>query len=269
MTISKRDGFTIIETMVVAVIGALVLMTAYETLRTNQRAMAVQAAQINGEQMMRTGVDVLFAELREVSSAGGDILAIDNDSITVRVMRRFGLVCNVTYGSPDQITVRKVGEWFGSGDSIFVFADNDVSLAADDAWLAGVAGSVDTTANCAGNPAQRITLPGMGSAMAIDSVRVGGPVRSYRRVTYALGNYQGEPYLGQIEPGQWFVPLVGPLTPYGTGLDFDYFDADGAPTINPAEVGRIDLTLRTQSHVRNASGTLVGDSVRATIFARN
>ena len=269
MRLSNRAGFTIIEVMVVAVIGALVLMTAYETLRTNQRAMSVQAAQVSSEQMMRTGVEFLFTELREVSGAGGDILAIDDDSIAVRVMRRFGLVCNVTYGSPNQILVRKVGNWFGAGDSLFVFADNDVSLSTDDAWLAGVAGSVDTTASCAGQPAQRINLSGMTAAMAIDSVRAGGPVRSYRRVTYGLRNYGNEPYLGQMEPGQWFVPLVGPLTDYGTGLDFDYFDANGAPTINPANVARIDLTLRTQSHVLTPNGTPVRDSVHATIFARN
>ncbi len=269
MSSMNRRGFTIIEVMVVAVVGALVLVTAYQTLAANQRAMTVQTAQVESGQMMRAGLEVLFSELRELSGPGEDVIDMDDDWVQVRVMRRFGLVCGVTYGAPNSLLVRKVGSWFEDGDSIFVFADNDTGLSGDDAWISGTAGTVDTTAVCGAAPAQVIPVPGMTAVMAADSVRLGAPIRSFYHVTYGIGNYGGEAFLGMTEPGQAFVPMVGPLLDFNDGLHFEYYEEDGTTTNNEDEVVRIDVTLRTRTKVYNSVGDLIGDSVTATIYARN
>src|SRR5690606_3944729 len=91
----RRGGLTIVELLVVAVLGALVVTAAYQVLITNQRTYTAQNAQIQGQQTVRAGLDVLFGELRELSRAGGDVLAIASDSVKVRAGRNFGLVCGV------------------------------------------------------------------------------------------------------------------------------------------------------------------------------
>ena len=95
-------------------------------------------------------VEVLFAELREVSPSGGDILAMSQDSITVRLMRKFSIVCGTDWtGQPkvrvisdfvlnsgDTLYIMGGTNRFATGDSVFVFADNDEDMIRDDAWIA-------------------------------------------------------------------------------------------------------------------------------------
>ena len=158
-----NKGFTLVELLVVAVVGSMVMMTIYGVLASNQRANTVQSAQIRSQQIVRAGFEVLFAELREVSATGGDVFRIDPDSIRVRSMRNFGLVCGVDQTVvPPEITVRRIGDWFADGDSIVLFADGNTAIASDDVWLTGTAGTVDTSATCpGGEAAQVIDLPGL------------------------------------------------------------------------------------------------------------
>ena len=73
-------------------------------------------------------LDVLFNELREVSPAGSDILAMSSDSLRVRLMRKFGFVCDTDMTGQPDLTVIPWGvgtNAFEVSDSIFVYADND------------------------------------------------------------------------------------------------------------------------------------------------
>ena len=96
-----RRGFTLVELIIVAVLGAVVVGSTYEIMLSSQRAYTVQTAQIQGQQTVRAGIAILFSELREMSRAEGDILTMGSDRIEVRAMRAFGLVCGVgAAGSP-------------------------------------------------------------------------------------------------------------------------------------------------------------------------
>ena len=122
-----RTGFTMVEMLVVTVLGLVVLMAAMTILITNQRTYTAQNAVIKGQQATRMGLEVLINELREVSPAGGDILAMSGDSVRVRLMRKFSLVCENWDGSgqPEQKVLNLPGRKFEAGDSVFVFADNN------------------------------------------------------------------------------------------------------------------------------------------------
>ena len=144
MKTGDRRGFTLVELMIVAVVGAMVVGATYQILLTSQRALTVQTAQIQGQQTVRAGLDILFSELREISRTEGDILTMGSNRIEIRAMRAFGLVCgtNLT-GSP--VRVQKVGRFFEDGDSVMVFADNDPDISGDDTIIAGAVGGIDTT----------------------------------------------------------------------------------------------------------------------------
>lgn len=268
MSERTRWGFTLVELLVVVVLGTLVVLVASTVLVTNTRVHTVSNAQIQGRQIMRAGVDVLFGELREISVDGEDLEVMDTDRLEIRSQRAFGLVCGTDYSSsPGRLTVVRVGSWFAAGDSIFVFADNDPERTSDDAWLARTIQSVDPTATCGGREAQVLTVPDLASTG--DTVRVGAPVRAFDRFTYGSFVIDGETYLGREARGSSSPdPLVGPILPSG-GVVFRYLNAGEQVTTVPTEVSQIEVTLRFQSEARRVGGDRVSDSIVTRIYPRN
>ena len=129
MSKGRRAGFTLVELLMVALLSSLVVAAAYSVLITSQRTYTVERVKIRSSQVLRAGMDVLAAELREISPEEGDILTMDEDSITVRVSRSFGIVCSVSsYKPPYNAAVLKIGGGFAGADSVFIFADNDFEV---------------------------------------------------------------------------------------------------------------------------------------------
>ena len=95
MNTQRRAGFTLIELIVVTVLGSLVVASALQILIINQRTYTAQSARIQGQQANRAALDILTNELREISGAGGDIVTMTSDSVGIRSMRKFGLTCSV------------------------------------------------------------------------------------------------------------------------------------------------------------------------------
>ncbi len=266
-----RRGFTLVELLVVTVLGALVVLASLEVLITNQRTYTAQSAAIQGQQTVRAAMDVLWGELREVSSRGGDILSMKADSLTVRVMRRFAIVCasdTTTTGQPRFHTL-KVGEFFATGDSVWVFADNEEALDSDDTWIKARITQIDTIETCSsGEDAQEVVFSGQKPQFVADSVRVGAPMRSFETYTYGPVTMEGELYLGRKAPGSDAVPIVGPLASTG-GLSFSYRDSLGTVTTVTTDVRQIVITVRTSSGVLNSLGEPVADSISTWIYTRN
>lgn len=268
MTRTTRRGFTLVELLVVVVLGGLMVLTVYQVLITNSRTYTVNNAQIQGQQSLRAGLDVLFSELREVSTDEGDLLAMGVDSVTIRTPRAFGLVCATDFSvSPPRVTAHRIGPVVEAGDSIFIFADNIPDRASDDVWLTRVVQSVDSTATCGGSLAQRLTVPNLASTG--DTVRAGAPIRAFLTYTYGLHVFAGESYLARrISTSGTPDPLVGPLLP-NRGVTFRYLDSVGAVTTVAADVAQIEVTLRYQSEVMDSRNQLVRDSIVARVYPRN
>jgi prepilin-type N-terminal cleavage/methylation domain-containing protein len=271
MTRDKK-GFTLVELLVVTVLGLIVLMAAMTILITNQRTYTAQNAVIQGQQATRMGLEVLINELREVSPSGGDLLAMSGDSVRVRLMRKFSLVCENWDGSgqPEQKVLNLPGRKFEAGDSVFVFADNNEKDDDDDTWINASVTAVDTTQTCPqnGEPATSLRFNGQAGLFTADSVGLGAPVRSYDRFTFGLTTFGGDPYLGRREGTGAMIPVVGPLRS-GTGLAFEYRDAMGATTNVPTNVQQIVVTVRTGSGVLNSIGNEVADSLTTWVYTRN
>jgi prepilin-type N-terminal cleavage/methylation domain-containing protein len=262
-------GFTLVELLVVAILGGVIIAATYQTLVTSQRTFTVQNAQIQGHQTIRAGMDVLFGELREISTPGGDLLSIDRDSVTIRTMRAFGLACDTASAGAPQVTVKRVGRWFSVGDSVFALIDGNPEVHDDDDWRSVRVTAVDTTATCGTGTeqAQQLTVAGLAGG---DRVLPGAPLRSYERYTYGVTRFGGTPFLGRRQPGQWSQPIVGPLDPVAEQpVEFVYLDENGTITADPGEVAQIQVTLRTRSPVRDAQGELIRDSMTVRVNTRN
>ena len=272
--IRDRKGFTLIELIVVTVLSSLVVGAVLGTLTANQRTYTALNATIAGQQTTRMTVEVLFAELREISAAGGDILAMTSDSLRVRLMRKFSVVCETNWTGQPQLTVIRLGigsNAFATGDSVFVYADNDESDENDDAWISARITAVDTsgvTCPQTGGPGDRLRFNGQTALFSADSVGLGAPVRSYKRYTFATSTLLGDTYFSRREGSGDMVPISGPLRVSG-GLQFVYRDALGAVTAVDTLVRQIEVTIHTGSNVLNSLGGTVSDSITAWIYTRN
>jgi hypothetical protein len=246
-------------------------MGAYSVLTTNQRTYTVNTANMQGQQTVRAGMELLFSELREISPAGGDLLRLDGDSVTIRVMRSAALICDSTaQGSSDQFRwhLAELGDTLAAADSVWLFADHDPTIASDNTWFMSTVLEVLSPQTCGGQTTQTVRFK-WGGAMGADTPTVGGLVRTFETYTYGLGTYNGAPYLiRKLEPSGATVPLVGPLTP-GSGVTFQYLDGNGITTAVGANVRQIVVTLRTRHQARDAQGDLVSDSLRTRIYTRN
>lgn len=266
-----RNGFTLVELIVVAVLGTLVLGAALQVLLVNQRVYTAQAATISGQQGTRMTLDVLFNELREVSPAGGDILAMSGDSLRVRLMRKFGIVCDRNNANPQTLTVVPFGlgaNRFADQDSAFVFADNAVALSADDVWLSTRVTGLGTGACPDLTPAQVLTFAGQNALFNADSIGMGAPIRSYLEFTFGTTTLAGDTYFARREGTGDMIPVAGPLRAT-TGLEFIYRDGDGVVTGVAADVRQIEVMVRTGSGVLDGRGGTVSDSITAWIYTRN
>jgi len=268
----NRRGFTLVELLVVTVLGSIVLLAALQILVTNQRTYTAQNAVITGQQSTRMALEVLFNELREVSPTGGDILVMSSDSVRVRLMRKFSLVCETDFsgGNPEITVLNLPGRRFEANDSVFVFADNDEKDDDDDVWIRAQVTQADTTESCPqnGEPATTLRFNGQSALFTADSVGIGAPVRSHSQFTFGLTNYSGDSYLGRRERGAGMVPVVGPIRA-GNGLAFEYRDALGNTTATATNVRQIVVTVRTGSGVMNSLNQEVADSITAWVYTRN
>lgn len=270
-TPSPRAGFTLVELLIVAVIGMVLLGSVYQILVSNQRTYTVQQVRIQNQQVMRSGLDLLASEIREASTRdvfNSDLVTLAADGLELRSMRAFGRVCQVLNGASTDLIVRLSGPEFETGDAAVVFGEGDPNTRADDRNYdtAVQSANPEIPNGClAGVAGQRIMLAG---GWPNGAVRSGAPIRAHTTFGYRLMDFGGETYLGRTEGVGTAQPVVGPLAA-GNGLLFEYFDIQGNVTAIPAQVAEIRLTIRTQSQLRDTAGDLVGDDLTTRIFLRN
>jgi len=281
---NRRPGFTIAEALVVLVVGSILMAAAYRTLISQERSYRVYDAAISTQQATRLSLQVLTAELREISAQGADLTYADNDSISFRALRKFGIICDMNK-SLKQITVVRMGqEAFEPGDSLLVFVDGDRMTGDDDRWdLASISGAsaslcssvigLDIAGSLLGGTQTLLKLSG---APLINEVYQGAPIRSFERLTYGIKEFDGTWYLGRDTVSGTMVPVVGPLAPPSRGgLAFTYYDTLGnvlsatpLDSATRASVRRIEVAVRGQKTTGVGATGIHLDSLITDIYLR-
>lgn len=279
----RREGFTVVELLLVLVLGAFAMGAAVTTLVQQEQAYGQLRAMAGTQEDTRTGVQFLTGELLELSAGGGDLLVASADSIRIRALRKFGIVCSVNKTGKRLVVAQEGMDRFAAGDSIVVYEDRDTLMAADDVWQREVVTGVTTSPLCVTTlglnlggllpGSQLVELTLQGSGLRFDSVFPGAPVRQYQTVTYATGMVNGQTVLTMRRDGGARVPLVGPLAAT-SGLAFRYFDASGAEltavplnAFDRAEVRRIQVAIRAERW-GDAKSRMLRDSVITDIYIR-
>src|SRR5688572_28064624 len=129
---ARREGFTLVELLVVAVMGTIVLAAVYQTVVVQQQSMRQSYAIVGTQQNVRTAVQVLTSDLHEVSATDSDITRADSISIGYRAMRKAGVVCDSDTVSNSWVTVATLGDAFANADSVLLYSDGPSASMLDD-----------------------------------------------------------------------------------------------------------------------------------------
>jgi prepilin-type N-terminal cleavage/methylation domain-containing protein len=277
----RSRGFTLIELMISLIVATVVMGASYRLLTGNQRFYRAQSQITDVQSNLRAGALVLTGELRELSSAEGDIIALAADQIEMQAARGFGVTCKAPNVGAGEIVLKNAYLFAyrpvdASRSGIFLWRDGDSLRATDDRWLTATVTAVGSE-NCSdGSAGTRLTLSVTGGSSQLDSVFMGAPVRIWEQVKYELYSESGASWLGvsTLEGGAWTArsPVIGPLRD-SDGLQMVYFDANGNATTTPADVRSVQVTLRGRSMQDiNVPGRQPGryqDSLSVQVTLRN
>lgn len=279
---TRRDGFSMIELLLVLVLGMMLLGAAFQTMTQQEEAYGLFNAVAGTQADTRLGVELLTAELREVSANGSDLVLATPDSFRIRALRKFALIC-LTDKNNKKFTVTQIGaDPFVAGDSLVIYVDQDSLTAKDDIWQRDVVSQVTSASSCGstlglslpqllpGGTLRQLSLPGAG--LRFDSIFPGAPIRSYQNLLYRVGEWQGEKVLERVV-GTDAAPMFGPLSDTD-GFVVAYFDTLGTEltsfplsTADRESVSRLRIELRAERRA-GGPGRTHTDSLITEIYFR-
>lgn len=278
--IRHRRGFSVAELLITLGILSLTGLIASRLVIGQQRFFHRTNEQMGMRRALRSAMSLIPADLRSVSSAGGDLTAFGDDSVQFRAVIGTSIICgkvNATTMSlpPLDMVHNTLTSWYSmpeEGDTAWVFNDSLSRGAEDDEWKPLRITAFETVASdCTQSPYIDTTLDATKMRYRVtvasnmgDSVTVGSAVRFTRSTRYTLRQQpSGAWYIhrSQYLKGAWAAPVAvgGPYAPPVSGgeggMHFTYFDSLGAPVTGLADrhrVSRIDLLLRARG--RRSSG---------------
>lgn len=297
----RRSGFTLIELMVVVTLIAVIGTMLTTLLMRQQRFHRAVSSVTDARARMRDIATILPTDIRSISSAGSDILALSVNSMQFRAFIGSAILCR--YGAAQIIELPPQNLASGNvltawitppvpGDIAFIYDDGLQGGNSDDSW--GMFSITDTTSaadatwcpagqftQAADNAKRRYRLT-LNAAPAPNRVKLGAPIRFAREVRYSV--YQGADnqwYVGyerctpNADPTQPGVcanreVLAGPVLPatndtLTSGLFFVFYDQVGNRLTDVGQanqIARITVGIRTTSEsLRQATATKTGTKI--------
>jgi len=247
----NRAGVTLVELLVATALTGLVATLALGTLARVQRGTQGIAERAQAQSTLRSGAQLLRAELRDLSAAtNGDLLSIGPDRVVYRADRAFALACGP---APDGVLLRldsfRALRLPAAGrDTLELLLPS--ATPGEMAWTRlGIIGPPRSDLCPDGSPALGIpTAPLPAVVPGRYAVRT-WEVMEVR--SYASG---GDIWLGarSVSAGEGIQPVAGPLT--AGGFRLGYLDAAGSPTGDPLAVRSIAVSLWSRGGMTSALG---------------
>jgi len=217
------------------------------------RAYGKQREIVDIRQTTRDAASLLTWDLRQPVIGGSPFAALGANAVTIRSPRGLGTICG------KHPVLARYGLW-KSGGNILATSDDSAAVYAvgRDKWKTLKIIAVGTPAamgvtSCAWPGAR---APDVVVEFAVTTktdtswIKVGAPFRNFRRVQYGEYQVNNRWWLGRkVGAAASYEQLTGPLlAPASNGLTFTYYDTLGAVTANPAAVGSVAFTIRTESY---------------------
>ena len=270
-----RGGFTMIEVLVALVVGMIVLSSVVQLLIVQGRGYRKQREQVDVRETAREAADLLSWDLRQAAVAGSSFAVMGANAVTIRSFRGLGTVCG------KHATLARYGLW-KTGGNIQATVDDTalVYQIGRGQWNKLRITAVGTpaamgVAACAwpgARPPDVVVEFAVTASTDTSYIKVGAPFRTFRRVQYAEYQLNSRWWLGRkVGAAPAYELLTGPLlAPVSNGLAFTYYDTLGAVTANPAAVGSVAFTLRTESfkNTPGSSSPYQHDSVTTKVAVR-
>jgi prepilin-type N-terminal cleavage/methylation domain-containing protein len=271
-----RRGFTMIEIIVALVVGLVVLGSVVQTMTVQGRAYRKQREQVDVRETVRGAAALLSWDLRHAAVAGSPFAAMGANSFSVRSARGIGTIC------AKHALLPRYGLWKTAGNIQATVDDTAlVYQLGKGAWTrlkitaVGTPGAMGVAA-CAwpgARPPDVVVEFAVTAITDTSFIKIGVPFRNFRRVEYGEFQQNSRWWLGRrVGAAASYEKLTGPLlAPGANGLALTYYDTLGAVTVNPAAVGSVEFTIRTQSYNKATSGSnfvYQSDSVTTKVALR-
>ncbi len=292
-----RRGFTLTELIVTLALLGVIGTVVSRMMMDQQRYYKQTSEKLAIRREIRTALSTIPADLRGLSSVGGDITYFDNKQLIFRTTFGTAIICakpNATTLDlpPTNMARTALAAWYtppAVGDTIFAFRTDSMG-AGGDSWTAHrITAVTQDAAYCPASPYTDAVLDVGKSRWRLtvtpavaDSVKVGAPIRLVRSAKYELvSSNTGKYYIGRAEytAGAWgtSTPFAGPFTAPPSanvpgGLQFTVLDSTGAviaPNGNARSISRIDVQLRGQGVSSAGSAKAPKDSLVFRIALRN
>ena len=271
-----RRGFTIIELIVAFVVGLIVLGGVVQMMIVQGRGYRKQREQVDVRETAREASSLLSWDLRQAAVAGSSFQVMGANNVAIRSPRGLGTICG------KHALLARYGLWKTAGNIQATVDDTAlVYQIGKGGWNKLKITAVGTpvamgVTNCAwtGGRAPDVVVEfAVNTATDTSYIKVGAPFRNFRRVEYAEYQLNGRWWLGRrVGAAASYEQLTGPLlAPASNGLAFTYYDTLGAVTANPAAVGSVAFSIRTESYKNTTVGqsfTYQRDSMTTNVAVR-
>jgi hypothetical protein len=250
----------LIELIVGLVVGLMLLAGVVQLMVVQGKGYRKQREVIDIRETAREAAALLTWDLRQSVVGGSAPSVMSAGTIALRSPRGLGTVC------ARHATLPRYALW-KSGGNIAATVDDSalVYQLGRDKWTALKISAVGTPAAmgvtaCAwpgARPPDVVVEFVVNTKYDTSFIKVGAPFRSFRRVQYTEFSQNGRWWLGRkVGAAATYDQLTGPLAaPVSNGLTFTYYDTLGAVTANPAALGSVAFTLRTESYKNTYVGT--------------
>ena len=138
----RRHGFTMVEMLVTMAILSVVGVVVSRLMLGQQRFYQRTSEQMGMRRELRSAMSLVPADLRSVSSSGGDLTTFDASSLTFRAVLGASAVCARPSNSaldlpPLNMARTTITSWYTTpqaGDTVWAFNDSLSRGAEDDVW---------------------------------------------------------------------------------------------------------------------------------------
>ncbi len=260
--LKTNKGVTLIELLIALVMSSILIAALYRVFISQQRTYTVQEQVVDMQQNARVGINRMMSEVRMAGFGNvGDVLdlvggvngftqAITPGSNTITIVGGFkqirrdnGSLISISSASGNTITLNYATDDFDGTAHRFIS-------------IGGVESSTVLQRD--------VRVLTLGSNLKFNHP-VDTPIFKIQAITYTTGLSDGKPVLRRNEnTGGGAQPLADNIE----NIQFEYFDAQGNPTANPANIRmvKVAVTARTDMSDPQFKG---GDGYRRRQIASN
>jgi prepilin-type N-terminal cleavage/methylation domain-containing protein len=260
----KNKGVTLIELLIALVISSILIAALYRVFISQQKTYTVQDQVTDMQQNARQSINRMMSEIR-MAGFGNVSMVLPVQFIAYGQTRTFNNVLNPDTPVAGSLTIVSA---IGEASTIKeIPASNQIKVSSladfdkDKRKYISIGGLESHTITDIDTGSKKITLSGN----LIYNHSTDTPVFPIRAISYQVVTEDGKPILKRdenIEGGRQ------PLADNIENIQFEYFDANGNPTVTPANIRMLKVTVNARTDMSDPQFK-GGDGYRRRQIASN